>query len=183
MITVSEYKAATGQVGDHRDAAITAAITSASALIRAHTGLEFAVSGDAPIATSRDFEYDGTGYLDIDECQAITGVTVGASSLSADSWSAYPLNGPVKTWLRLAEAEEGFKPYIVTVTAAWGWPVLPDDVKQAVVWTVTDLLETERPFTQEAIEGYSRTRSVASTEEPIPLRAQAALQVYVLPRI
>jgi hypothetical protein len=214
MITLADYKASTGMPADPdpSDGKIEFAIASASSLIRSYTGLQFDITGPFPMSTTRSYEYDGSGYLDIDECQAITGVTMesgytGQTStsivLTSNDWSAYPLNGPVKTWLRLAEGAGfsispamGFnynldtlydrysiKPNIVKITGSWGWPEIPDDVKQAVIWTVASLTETERPYTQESIENYSRTRGGADSEEPIPLRAQAVLMNYIIPRL
>lgn len=214
MMTLAEYKAAIGKTidPDPSDPKITFALASASSLIRNYTGLSFEVTGPSPMATTRRYEYDGSGYLDIDECQAITGLSAesgysGLSSpvitLTSDDWSAYPLNGPVKTWIRLGigggfgiSPAMGFnynldtlydrytiKPNIISVTGSWGWAEIPDDVKQAVIWTVSSLTETERPYTQESIENYSRTRGGADAEEPIPLRAQAVLQSYIIPRL
>lgn len=214
LITLDTLKIALGEplVADPEDAKHSLAIASASSLIRNYTGLQFDVSGSSPVASPRRYEYDGSGFLDIDECQAITSVTTESGysgmpasvvNLSVNEWSAYPLNGPVKLWLRLAENYYGvgspemgftynldtlaykypFKPNIITVTATWGWATIPDDVQQAVIWTALNLAESPRPYTQESIENYSRTRGASDTEEPIPLRAQAILQNYIIPRV
>lgn len=214
LISLARLKRAAGGYADPEadhpdDDRLMDAIMGASAMIRAYTGLRFEVAEELAEADDRQFEYDGTGYLNIDECQEIDGITtVGGytgllpQTLTVDEWAAYPLNLPVKLWLRLPEGiygrslspEMGFtfnldryeyrqltRPNIVTVTALWGWPSIPYDVQQAVAWTALSLAETPKPYTQESIEGYSRTRG--PEEDAIPQRAQVALLPYVVPAV
>jgi hypothetical protein len=215
LIDLATFKMALGlppTVETPDDDKFTLAVASASSMVRNFTGLEFNVSEEVPFSDVRQYEYDGSGFLDIDECQTVmdvsvqsgwTGDTITATTLSVNEWSAYPLNSPVKRWLQLApnaygvgSPEMGFtynldtlywklpqKPNIVNVTATWGWPEIPDDVKRATIIIADALAETTRPYTQESIENYSRTRAAADIEEAIPLRAQAILQNYIVPRL
>jgi hypothetical protein len=214
LITLTEFKTALGLPiqTDPSDGKLSWHIASASALVRNYTGLEFLVTDEYAFAEDRSYEYDGCGFLDIDECQEVTAVAVQSgyigdttttTSLTVNEWSAYPLNGPVRQWLRLApnaygvgSPEMGFtynldtlayklpsRPNIVIVTASWGWPAIPDDVKQATIITAEAMSEGNRPYTQESIENYSRTRGASDLEEPLPLRAQAILQNYIVPRV
>lgn len=212
LVTLTALKAATGEHPDPtlpspKDASYLSAIEGASALIRAYTGLRLELT--TGIATARSFEYDGSGYLDIDECTAITGIsqTAGYSwatpvELTTDTWSAQPYNEPVKRWLRLPEMnygmspEMGFKwnldtvydryparPNVLSITATWGWPEFPVDIQRAAIWTALALAESPKEYQQESISDYSRTRAQGVLNEPIPERAQIALAHYVIPRV
>lgn len=215
LITLTTLKTASGEFSNPsapspQDAKYTQALTSASSLIRSFTGMQFEVTASGATATPKIFEYDGSGYLDIYECQTISSVTSTpgfsgsvSRTLTTDEWAAHPLNLPVKLWLRLSTAnghgispEMGFtynldkmpymtvlKPTIITVNAVWGWPEIPDDVEQAAIWTALHLIETPKPYSQEAIENYSRTRGSESQHEAIPERAQVALLPYIIPSV
>jgi hypothetical protein len=215
IITATELKAASGEFPNPlapspKDAYYSLAAESASALIRAYTGLKFEVDTEG-FATERYFEYDGSGYLDIDECQAITAVTsttgyLGSEvlGLTVDEWSSQPYNFPVTLWLRLSDnfyfrgisPEMGFrynldtlgyrvpsKPNIIGVTGVWGWPEIPADVRQAALWTALTIVDTPKPYNQESIADYSRTRGPEAATEAIPERAQVALLPYIIPRV
>jgi hypothetical protein len=216
LITLTDLKAAAGipnpSAANPIDAKFTLALNAASTLIRAYTGLRFeAASGS--ISSVRQFEYDGSGYLDIDEVQNVSAITHTAGytgsltqSLTSDEWVGYPLNFPVKLWLTLPRGIYGrgispemgftynldtysgygagaFKPTLVSVTGVWGWPEIPADVQQAAIWTAMSIAESPRPYTQESIEGYSRTRGAGVVHDAIPERAQLALLPYIIPQV
>jgi len=216
LITLPRLKTALGYATPNAphndDAKLSAAISGASAMIRNYTGLKFEIASGS-VATTRSFEYDGSGYLDIDECSTITSVvsksgytTVPSTplTLSVDEWAAYPLNLPVKLWLRMAENYYGggispemgfaynldtlaykypFKPNVIDVTAIWGWLAIPADIEQATIWTSVSINENPKPYASEAIENYSRTRGPGDTDEAIPPRAQVILDSYIWPKI
>jgi hypothetical protein len=75
-------------------------------------------------------------------------------------------------------------PTILKVNAVWGWPTVPDDVKQAVVWTVQgwQSRKEDEDLTAEAIAGYSRSWSQRGEGAPpalaIPNRARDVLAAY-----
>ncbi len=212
LITLERYKTALGLnplTTSPDDDKYEAAIDSASMLVRNFTHLTFEIAGTGALAATRQFEYDGSGYVDIDEAQSISAVGIlgnysGATSraLTQYEWSAYPLRGPVKTWIRVPvgiggiSPEMGFAynldtlyykypttPGFVTITAIWGWPYIPADVQQAVIWTATSIAETQRPYQQESIESYSRTRGPSDSAESLPERAQVALMPYIIPNL
>lgn len=218
LITLSRFKAAQGtfpnpDLPDPKDSQFSAAIAAASALIRSYTGMEFNTVSGSAAATTRQYEYDGSGWLDIGEAQDITEVTqhgnyLGAASwtISPYQWAAFPLNTSVKRWLRMPSTvygispEMGFTynldtlaskygedwPSIVSVTARWGWPSIPPDVQQAVVWTAQTMIDSGRgDYQSETIASYSRTKAYASVvaDDPIPGKARAALQPYIVPNI
>lgn len=77
-----------------------AAIASASAAVRAYADRDFTLNNSA-VATTRTFEYDDSGYIDIDDAQSVTTVVVsfaygGSLTLSSYQWQAYPYNAEIK---------------------------------------------------------------------------------------
>jgi hypothetical protein len=178
-----------------------AAIRSASAAIRAYTDRDFTLNEGAT-SSLRTFEYDDSGYIDIDDSQAITGVTIAFPgggvplTLAGAQWQALPFNGPVYDTLILygvefyyGSREMGFTynldryegtygpPPIVEVTAVWGWQAIPEDVQQATVWTAAAFAEDARQVTAESIEGFSRSMNIIAPTA-LPLRARDLLDQY-----
>lgn len=180
-----------------------AAISSASAAVRNYTDRDFTVNSSG-IASARSFEYDDSGYVDINDAQSVTGVSVlfpyGGlpMSLTTNQWSALPYDGPVKdniiiysptfygmsremgfTWnLDTYEGSPGYgPPPVVEVTAVWGWAEIPEDVQQATVWAAAAFAEDARQITSEAIEGFSRSMNVIAPTA-LPLRSRDLLDQY-----
>jgi hypothetical protein len=218
LISLSRFKATQPGINnpdlpDAKDIQYGAAIAAASALIRSYTGMEFNVVSASAAPAIRQFEYDGSGWLDVGEAQDITlirqqGDYFGAQPWTIDEyqWTAYPLNSTVKRWLRMPlsvygiSPEMGFTynldtlaakygydvPSIVSVTARWGWPSIPADVQQAVVWTAQSMLDSGGgDYQSQTIASYSRTKAYAQviSDDPIPAKARAALQPYIMPNI
>lgn len=178
-----------------------ASIKSASAAVRAYADRDFALNSSG-IATTRTFEYDDSGYVDIDDAMTVTGVVVvfgGATApmaLSTTQWQAKPFNAPVKDSIllygsayRAGSREMGFTwnldrfegpwgpPPTIDVTAVWGWPAIPEDVQQATVWTAAAFAEDARQVTSESIDSFSRSMAVIQPSA-IPLRAKELLDEY-----
>lgn len=214
LTSIARYKASQGDldVPGPKDDQINFALSAASELIRAFTGLKFEVASSGSLSDTRTYEYDGGSYLDIDEATLITGVSMRSgydinatpTTLDTYAWGAFPLNSPVKLWLRLPAGnhgtispEMGFRynldtigfdvyqniPAFVNVTATWGWPTIPEDVQQATIWTAQAIAMATSPYQQESIESYSHTKGPMTDMESIPLRAQAALMPYIIPRV
>lgn len=214
LITLEQLKIALGipnPADPHPDdAKNAAAIAAASAIVRNYTDLTFELSTGT--ISTRQFEYDGSGFLDIDDAQQITAVTEAyggvtnsyTRTLTADDWVARPFNTPIKYWLQLAgenyfdSPEMGFTwnadtysgrnfryPNIVNVTAIWGWDEIPADVQQATIWTALHLAENPKNLIAESIEGYSRTYTSGggTLADALPDRAEAVLAPYVLARV
>lgn len=210
LISLAEYKAAQGISGSQDDTKILAALTYASAVILNYTMRDF---GSPTVTEQRAFQYDTGTYIDIDDCTAITDVSLSIPGytdlvLTADQWVAQPPrrdDSPVFYYLVIpagiygpsplmgfsrnidrlaAEGRWGWLPPMVKVTATWGWPVVPDDVKQAVVWTLEDWLNRQEGegLTSESIETYSRSWGSRSGQMhpalAIPNRAADVLANY-----
>lgn len=206
LLTSAELYAAAGVVvGDLTDAEVskyTFAIKAASQAVRNYTGRTFEIATGA--LTARTFQYDGSGFLEINDCQSVLGVAGVYGSVSrdllAEEFLAQPYDGqPVFEWLQLVEGvwgvgspEMGFKrnldklygtmpmsAVLMTVTANWGWSEIPYDVRQAVIWTATALSEDPNGYQSESIEGYSRSKGPFLPNEIIPQRGLAALDSYI----
>ena len=202
LLTLSEYKEKSGTpAGDFDpsdDAALVSAIEAMTTAIRNYVGRDFA----APVVTqARDYRYDQSGYLDIDDASAITLLEfvdiAGVYPLIAQEWSAEPFGQPVFTYIQLPAyaggspemgfarnwdvmAREGRFPRYgdkVRVTATWGWTSVPDDIKQAAYWTVQSFRQDAQTSQSESIAGYSRS-SGGNTPEAIPKTAQQLLEQY-----
>jgi hypothetical protein len=85
---------APGDVDSVRQAQLTQAIAGASAAIIKYTDRDFAA---ATVTEQRSFEYDGSGFVDIDDCSNITDVTYSISGfdtiIPAFEWRGEPYNG------------------------------------------------------------------------------------------
>lgn len=177
------------------------AIAAASKAVRNYTDRDFTLN-DSMIATVRTFEYDDSGYIDIDDAQDVTGVTVNfpfggfPQTLTTNQWQAQPYNGPIYDSLVLysptfysMNREMGFTynldryegtvgpPPTLDVTAIWGWAAIPEDVQQATIWTAAAFTEDARQITSESIEGFSRSMNVLAPTA-LPLRARDLLDQY-----
>ncbi len=180
-----------------------ASIKSASAAVRAYTQRDFTVN-TSRTAKVRTFEYDDSGYVDIDDAQTISSVSVifpysaPTYTLRTEMWQALPYDGPVFdnivlygpinyggispemgfTWnLDRYEGNFGGPPPAIEVTAVWGWPEIPEDVQQATIWTSAAFAEDARQVTSESIEGFSRSMNVLAPTA-LPLRARDLLDQY-----
>lgn len=75
-------------------------------------------------------------------------------------------------------------PTILKVTGTWGWPIVPDDVKQAVIWSIDEWKSRDagEGLTAEAIASYSRSwggrGGQATASLAIPDRARDVLSAY-----
>jgi hypothetical protein len=195
LVTKEEVKVALRIAAGNteRDAEFDQAIDVASAAIRSYLDRDF----ETPVSASetRTYYYDGSGVLEIDDAQTITAVTLDGAPLTTDEYSAEPSGNAPYTWLflpshgRSVNPEMGFernldtlwwktldKPQVVQITGTWGWPSIPWDVKQAAIWTVVNITETQRPVTAESIGGVARQYSGSSFA--IPIRARELLSPY-----
>jgi len=175
-----------------RDIRLEQAIKNASAAIRTYTDRDF---GTLLETETRSFLYDGSGTLEIDDCAAssITAVTVAGTTISSSQYLAQPdRRSPVHYWLLIngingVSPAMGFtygldtydfnRPVTVTVTASWGWPVVPDDVQQAAVYTAAAMAESPKPYISQQFESYS-VQLPAPLVEAIPSRAKSLLDPY-----
>lgn len=197
LATLADLKVALGipegDVAD--DEKYEFALLASSEAIRRYTDRSWEQQEEAPEASSRDFEYDGSGWLEVDDCTSVVSVTINERVLTEDEWSAHPFNGPTLHYLTLERGfpsvspAMGFRrnldrypyptvtPTVASVEALWGWEEFPEDVKQAAIWTAVAMTENPRPYITESIEGYSRTRF--APDFVIPPRAEALLDPYI----
>lgn len=213
LITLAEYRTFVGTdpTDTRDDNKISARIPAVTQAIRSFTERDF---GSGNVTETRTYEYDGSGYLDIDDASAISQVTIpydtGDVILDADEWIPKPErrdDAPVYNYLLLPAyvgaglgspemgftrnfdvyyRERRFRPLTakIEVTATWGWPVIPEDVKVAAYWTLRDWMERDsgEGLASEAIEGYARSWARAGGEVTnvlaIPSRARDILVNY-----
>lgn len=212
LITLPEYRTYKGWPSTYteKDPQVSAMIPGASAAIITGTGRDF---GAVLVTETRTFEYDGCGILDIDDAAAVTDVAIEVPHfsdipLTEFDWRPMPTrrdDAPVFTYLLLpgwgygASPEMGFlrnmdvyaregrlnyEVSMVKVTAQWGWPIVPEDVKLAMYWTIDDWLgRTEgEGLASEAIVDYSRSWQRPTVEMPeasaLPGRAKDILAYY-----
>lgn len=204
LVTLSELKTALdiAVTDTDEDAKLTAILESVTTLVQNYTGRNFV---DNPASSSRSFLYDGSGFLEIDDCTVVTAVTMDGLTLSANTdYIAQPYNGPTFTWLDLTPFNGqswamGFtrnldtplgrrrlvnRSATVVVTADWGWPAVPADVKQAAIWTAAAMRDSDDgDIASESIANYSVTHNVGfagegGASDAIPLRARKILDLY-----
>jgi hypothetical protein len=206
LIQLSELRTAMGvapgDVDPTRDERWSQAIAGASTAIIKYTDRDFAA---AAVTEQRIFEYDGSGFLDIDDCVDITDVTYSIGGydtiIVADQWRAEPMRGEVFTYLVLPAWGPTFSPEMgftknvdvlyregrfvglgptVKVTATWGWTTVPDDIKRATIWTAVAMADNPEPYISESIADYSHTSEARGlTDDAIPGRAKDLLAPYV----
>lgn len=217
LITFDEYLKYTAQLEADLDPTdvdrINKTIASASTAVRAFCDRNMHLAADEP-AGPRQYRYLGTGFLDIDDCTAINSVSTVPTSfavsrtLDVTEWFALaegrvPVIEQIEFYTRFLASglspEMGFKrnldnypwvpyPSLVSVDAVWGWPSIPEDIKQATVWTCETFInfKGQSPFDAQAIAGYSvsynqfqsRSRFQAITQA-VPDHAIAVLEPYM----
>lgn len=209
LITTDELYAALhiapGDVEPVDAAQASQAITWASDAIRGYCDRNF---GDPLVTEVREYEYDASQYLDIDDATAITGVafsygsTLADDNLTVDQFRPRPHKGPVYTYLVLptprgigsgemgflqnldvlyAEGRFGTLPIIAKVAGQWGWPDVPGPVKQAAVITTKRFMSNDDSddYSSKSIDSYSWSRSPDAVSEAIPKAAKELLAPYV----
>lgn len=171
LLTLAAYKTLVGvEATDNRDdPQITALLAAASQAVRTFTDRKFEI---ASTPSTRVFQYDGSGFLDIDDAVDITLVATDAGVLNVSplyeldeqEWVPMPhreetTDPPYYYLLMLggrwlpASSEMGFERNLdtldlsyrqptVSVTATFGWPEVPADVQLATAYTVKAHIES-----------------------------------------
>jgi hypothetical protein len=172
ILTLEQYKLLAGITNTRNDPKIEASLPALTTAIQAFTSRDF---GRPVVTEAREFQYDNSGYLDIDDATAVSSVTAiipwGTNYLfPSEEWYAQPPrrdDALVYTYLVLpgfpggaspamgfknnadvawAEGRWHSKPVMVSVAATWGWASIPPDVQMAAKWTLDDWL-ARRPET------------------------------------
>lgn len=216
LLTIGEYKAYAGidPSDTTNDIEIAALIQAATSMVIAFTERDF---GSQLVSGTRPFQYDGSGYLDIDDCASVESVSLVVTGfddvlLQNYEWAAMPPrrdDAPVYYYILMPgfyggiSPEMGFSrnldimaregrwrnlPTTVNVTAQWGWPVVPNDVKLATFWTIQEwrARSTSEGLASEAIEGFSRSWSRGEQGQEVfavPSRARDVLAMYAKVKI
>lgn len=199
LLTLADYKAIAGVTGTSKDAQIAAVIPAVSQAIRSYTDRDF---GSAEVTEDRDYLYDWSGFLNIDDCSAVNSVSLQGSTLGSSLYVVQPARGAVYTWIELpsrgVSPEMGFtynldvfladrnprQAATVTVNADWGWPDVPSDVKLAAAWTVGEFMRNPAvsgQVTSESVAEVARSyalQAAQGTPEGIPARAREILDQY-----
>lgn len=206
LITLAQLKAAegiaAGEVDLVRDAKLEQAILFASAAIRSYTDRSF---GKPEVQGTRTYEYDSSGYLDIDDAMVVESLNFVFGNFETPIepfyWRAEPQEGPPYTYLTVPhwagsiDPEMGFTYNLdviskdrgwpgliptIKVTGIFGWPDVPGDVQQAAIWTAAAMAEKPDAFVSESIASYSYTSSNRTSAAPtaIPSRAKDILAAY-----
>lgn len=156
LITLAYYRTASGidPTDTRDDARISQWIPAVSNMIRAWTERDFG----APLVTEdRLFEYDGSGYLDIDDASDITAVALTyplAADITLDStdWTAKPArrdDAPVYTYIVMpgyvgavtGSPEMGFTRNADVYARERGSYAMPNTVKVTATWGWPDVPE------------------------------------------
>lgn len=206
LISLDQLKTAEniaiGEIDPVRDAKLEQAILFASAAIRNYTDRSF---GKPEVHGSRIYEYDSSGYLDIDDAMSIEALTFifGTFETPIENfyWRAEPQEGPPYTYLTVPHWAGSISPEMgftynldviskdrgwpgliptIKVTGMFGWPEVPGDVQQAAIWTAAAMAEKPDAYVSESISGYSYTSSNRTSSAPtaIPSRAKDILAAY-----
>lgn len=206
LLDLSQYKALAGvdPTNDQDDARIEALMPAVERSIASYCDRKFEVA--AGPATERTFSFNGDGIAEIDDCTSVVSVATDAGvlgesfTLDATQWTAQPGdNAPTFYYLQIHSGpfhsfspEMGFernldtydpfnvKTVTVTVTATWGWPEIPPDVKLAAVWMIQDIVSKPGGdnLQAESIEGFARSWAGSFASLSIPNRSRDLLVNY-----
>lgn len=208
LITLDELKYALSDDIDEAtpelDQRLRKAISGASEAVRKFADRSF---GEPNVVATRIYDYDYSGYLDIDDAWEVQTVEFVMRSLgfplTNEYWRAEPVAGPpyeyiiVPKWAGIYSPQMGFRRNLdriskeanwvgvgpqVKITAKWGWPEVPQDVRQAVIWTAANFAEKPDQMVGESIANYSYTSQSRASQGPppaIPSKAQDILAPYV----
>lgn len=215
IITLAEYKTLLGVPTSNvqKDAQINALIPAASRAARQFTDRRFDIA-IVPVPRTFLLEDEDDNVVEVDDFTGISAISyvVGTSgapyTMTPDQYIALPYrensaeDDPhyyiqfVGPFARAGSPQMGFQrnldkhewnsvPIYVTVTATWGWSVIPEDVKLAVAWTVQEAIvkPASDDLRAEAIEGYSRTWGATPVTQSLalPNRARDILVNYQRP--
>lgn len=149
LVTLSEYRTASGvdATDTRNDAKITFWIPMVSQAIRSFTERDF---GSSIVTEERTYEYDSSGYLDIDDAATITQVVFAYPNaadiiLTADEWRPKPErrdDSPVYQYVLLpgyvgqtyGSPEMGFKSNLDVYYSERGTRGLPYRAKVTATW-------------------------------------------------
>lgn len=182
-----------------QDGQIDLALAAASDAIRRYTDRDF---GTTLATSTRQYWYEGSGVLEIDDCAVITAVVIGGRTLVANtSYIAQPQNEDAFFWIELGAGlttspamgfERNEDTYtgnallarrsLVSVTASFGWVNVPASVQQACTWLADQFIESSHGggLQSESIADLSQVyaASIATNSDVITPRIQQLLDPF-----
>lgn len=200
LISVEQYKLFNNIDLDDttNDAAIEQMISMVSAAILRLTDRDF---GSTSVLTTRTYDYNGGGVVNIDDCSEIISVALDGNGLVDADFAAQPRNEPVYFYLDLftqpgysnLSPEMNFTRNMgvygsspvrtrstVEVEALFGWPEVPADVALAALHMVDASLELPKDeVSSESIAEYSYSNAEAEfNSDRWPRKAADLLRPY-----
>lgn len=172
ILSLSDYKKLRDVDGTNRDDALNIAIPAAEDLVCRYTDRDFT---SAPVTEARDYPYNGSGLIQVDDFTNLTAITINARALDSEGYRVAPagagpyctielaggLPSPLMGFERNLDTLSGRRERFVTasVTATWGWPTgqVPPSVQIAVA-ILTDELA---PAAEDGDESGYASKSIA----------------------
>jgi len=183
-VSQEEFKATLNMTGEsYADADISLALTAASGAVDAHCGRSFAKTD----TETRVYLPARPSYVPIDDLVEITSVESDGVVWDPDSYTLLPHNAPLENrpyeaiklpydsvvnLLVPDEPMDGPGPQsVVKVEGKFGWPAVPDGVKQATVMLASRFLKRAReaPFGVAGIGGDGIAVRVTVTDPDIQM--------------
>jgi len=147
-LTVFEWRSWKGAPTEPPDAVVQAAINAAELAIGNDLARLMIVATGTPSA--RSYAPVPGLALRVHDCVSVTSITVDGVALATDDYQMEPVNdswsGQVRPYLYVARVDGGdwtndYGRAIVTVTADWGWTVLPYEYTEATKILASDILD------------------------------------------
>jgi hypothetical protein len=153
-------------------------LDAASRAVEAFTGRQF---NKATVATARRFRAVDLERLPVDDFHTVTGLAV---SVDGTAWTVADVDP--RPWDGIVNGQSGW-PFFnlfainrtwpfdrratITVTAQWGWPAVPQAIRQTTLDVAVAMFGTggaSYPVRSEAIDGYSVTYQPTSDSAEVP---------------
>jgi hypothetical protein len=172
--TVPELRRELGVGDGGSDDQLASALASVSREIDSYCGVPPGAFRPAATATARLFQPRSGRLLRPDPFYTTTGLVVATDGAGDGTYSTVwadfrlePLNASAygKPYTAIRSTGNGW-PGLVQVTARWGWPTVPDPVRQACLMlaAATTKLTAEAPF---GVAGFDQFGAVRVRENPI----------------
>ncbi|MBM7083606.1 head-tail connector protein [Micromonospora humidisoli] len=181
-VDLTTFKEYLGVTDNSRDTLLDQALQTASRHVDKITGRSFTAADSPSARVYRTHgrvvpgDVDGDGLL-VDDIADVTGLTVDTGA--GGTWTAYTgwTADPAGPGLPVSVLRGRWWTTAVRVTALWGWPVVPDEVRQATLLQAARL--HKRRGSPEGIAGSAEWGAVrVSRTDP---DVEALVSPYVLP--
>jgi hypothetical protein len=172
-LTLQEFKDLRRIEDTLTDGILQTRLTRASRAIDDATGRRFYLE---PVASAREFQGIGGG-VSVDDIGTLADLELSIDGAAITDYAVHPRNALAKKWPIDWLTHVRFSGAVtVAVTARWGWPEVPEPIKEA-----TFLLANRRLFRRdspEGVAGVSNDGPVRITSSDPDIRA--LLELYVL---